>query len=197
MRTRWIIAAALVARSGSSGSARGSGSCAAPSFMVRRHPLGDRRAWRWSCWARSLGWSALRSRSPGLSQAVQVASSGPTVTSLPRRTSGSLSRLDVGQQALHDLRVVDPQVAEALVAVGPALDVEQGRARRAARRTAAARRRRSAACGGRRTDGDPPLPEEPQRGARRGRVALRAEHLDVRHLLRRGLAAAGLAIGRR
>ena len=78
MRTRWIIAAALVAV-GLVWIGQGLG------LLPRLELHGRRPRWavgrRWSCWSAARSWAdRVQEPPPGLSQAVQVASAGPTVT---------------------------------------------------------------------------------------------------------------------
>ena len=82
---------------------------------------------------RRCGWTAFRARRDGLSQAAQVASAGPAVTSLPWRTSGRRSRRTSASSRATMLGVVEPQVAETGVPVGARRLVEQGRPRPDAR----------------------------------------------------------------
>ena len=185
MRTRWIIAAVvavvgLVFIGQGTSILAGSGGMYGDSRWAIVGAGDGRRSAR-----RSAG-PPFRNRRRGLSQPVQVVSSGPTVTEFPNRTSGSLSRLASASRRATISRVVEPHVGEPLVAVGPAVDVQQ-------RPGAELLDEPLQLPGGdrplaevRRMDGDPSLPEEPQCGARGGRVRP-PEDLDVRHLLGRGL----------
>ena len=85
----------------------------------------------------------------GLSQAAQVGSAGPAVTSGPKRTSGNRSSRCVGQDALRDALVVEAEVAQAGILVGPRCLVEDRPGTQALGESAQLPGRRSAASAGR------------------------------------------------
>ena len=184
MRVRWIGAVGLAAV-GLVWIGQGLGLLRGASFDGRRRPSGrspgavlaDRR--RRHRLARPPG------PAEGLSQAVQVASAGPAVTSLPWRTSGSRSSRGSASSRRHAGQIGrEPGEACSRYA---RLSVSS-RAWAPSRST----NRRSSpgaigAFAGREVDDDPSLLEEAQGGAGR-LVSLEPEDLDVGHLLRRDLA---------
>ena len=186
MRTRWIIAAVCVA-----GRTRldrpGNGPAQGLRVHGRRHDLGDRRC-RSRRARRRHRLDRVQGPPPGLSQAGPGRFVEPGRDRVAVADERQAQQPRVGEEPPHDAGLVERQVGR---------DPRRGTGARSGR---AAPRRPSRwvnRCSSPAAiaallqvdvvDDDPPLPEEPERGARRGRVVA-AEDLDVGHLAGRRLA---------